>query len=107
MIWIAVVVLGAVGAILRAMVAERLPPLVATSAVNIAAAFLLGWTAGFDGALGAGVRVGLLGALSTWSTLANQLAELGRERRWVAATAYLTSTLVVGVAAAWVGLELA
>ncbi len=106
MIWAAVFVFGAVGAVIRAVVAERLPPLLATASVNVAAAFLLGWAVTFDGVLGAGIRVGLLGALSTWSTLANQLAELGRERRWVEAAAYLMATLVAGVGAAWIGLEL-
>ena len=106
MIWVAVFILGALGAVLRAVVAERLPPLAATASVNVAAAFLLGVAATFDGVLGAGIRIGLLGALSTWSTLANQLAELGRERRWVEAAAYLAATLIAGVTAAWIGLEL-
>ncbi len=105
MTWVTVLVLGAIGAVLRAVVSERLPPLVGTASVNIAAAFVLGWSVSLDGVLGVGMRIGLLGALSTWSTLANQLADLARRRRWTVAACYLGTTLAAGVGAAWLGLQ--
>lgn len=106
MSWLAIVVLGAAGAVLRALVTHRLTPLAATMLVNVAAAFLLGLTAAWDGALAAGVQVGLLGALSTWSTFAHQLAELVRTGRRPRAAVYLALTVVAGIGAAWIGLRL-
>ncbi len=101
-----IAVLGAVGAILRAVVTNRLPALVGTLAVNLAAAFFLGLSVELDGVAAIALRVGLLGALSTWSTLAHQLADLLRRGRRRPALLYLGSTLVGGVALAWLGLVL-
>lgn len=101
-----VVLLGAFGAMIRALLADRLPALAGTLAVNLSAAFLLGLCASWEGVLADGVRIGLLGAASTWSTLAHELAGLLRDRRAARAASYLTASLVLGVAAAWLGLEL-
>ena len=104
--WLAVGALGAVGAVMRALAGHRLPALAGTAVVNIGAAFLLGLTSAWDGAAGAGIRIGLLGALSTWSTLAHELAELDRSGQRGRAVWYLGITLVAGVATAWLGLSL-
>jgi len=101
-----VVILGAAGAVARALTARALPLLVGTIAVNLVAAFLLGLSASWTGAAAEGFRIGLLGAASTWSTLAHELATLLRERRYPTAAAYLVLSLALGVLAAWVGLQL-
>jgi len=43
------------------------------------------------------VGVGVAGALSTWSTLAGEIAELIKERRYVPAGTYLLATVLGGV----------
>lgn len=101
-----VLVLGALGAIARALASRTLPPPLGTLAINLAAAFLLGLSTSWTGIAADGVRIGLLGAASTWSTLANELATLLRDRRLVRAGIYLALSLVLGVFAAWLGLEL-
>jgi CrcB protein len=101
-----IAVLGAIGAILRAVVTNRLPAPVGTLTVNLAAAFLLGLSVEWDGVAAVALRVGLLGALSTWSTLAHQLADLLRRGRPRPAAIYLATTLVGGVACAWLGIAL-
>lgn len=101
-----VLVLGGLGAIGRAVATHTLPPLLGTLAINLLAAFVLGAVASWNGVLADGVRLGLLGAASTWSTLANELASMLRSRQILRASAYLIGTLVLGVLAAWLGLQL-
>lgn len=100
-----IVVLGGVGAVIRAATAHALPPLLGTLAVNVAAAFLLGLSFDWSGIWADGVRIGLLGAASTWSTLAHELATLARERRIALLAAYMFGTLTLGMLAAWTGLK--
>lgn len=106
MTWVAVAALGALGAALRAYAADRLSPLAGTAMINIGAAFLLGLTSNWSGLGGTAVQVGLLGALSTWSTLAHHVIDLARAGDHRRAAAYLGTTLVCGVGAAWIGLSL-
>lgn len=101
-----VICLGATGAVIRALVSRTLPPLLGTLAINLTAAFFLGLSTPWAGLLADGVRIGLLGAASTWSTLANELAMLLRDRRFFRAGLYVILSLLLGVGAAWVGLEL-
>ncbi|MEM7284929.1 MAG: CrcB family protein [Actinomycetota bacterium] len=76
-----------------------------TLSVNVAAAFVLGLLhEAADGTITV-LGVGLLGSLSTFSTVVRELVDT-TERRPVAAATYLTVTVVLGVAAAWVGVEL-
>lgn len=105
MLVLLVALLGAAGAVVRAHFARTLPPLFSTLAINVLAAFLLGASASWTGVVADGFRIGLLGAASTWSTLANELAALLRERHVARAGLYLGSTLALGVLAAWVGLQ--
>ena len=96
---------GALGAALRADVTKRLSHLdwpVATMALNTAASFLLGVF--IDQSVV--ITAGLLGALSTWSTLAYELVTLGRQRSLGHAAAAASVSLVAGVGAAWLGLQL-
>jgi CrcB protein len=104
--WSIIIALGAVGAVLRGLITHRWSPLVGTLIVNVGASFVLGLTAAWEGAAGAGVRIGLLGALSTWSSFAHQLAELIRTGRGRRAAAYLAVTMIAGVGAAWIGLTI-
>ena len=73
---------------------------VGTLAVNLAAALVLGLLAGVSGlhpALSALVGTGFCGALSTWSTFAFEVVELGLRRERVRAAAYLAITVVAGI----------
>ena len=79
---------------------------VGTFAVNVVGAFLLGLMAdaSADSQLVGGVAG--LGAMTTFSALVAELAELGASNRRLA-VAYGSATVVAGVGAAWLGIELA
>lgn len=95
--------LGAAGAVLRALATRANRPLPwGTFAVNLVAAFALGWLHGRTGWWADAAGIGLLGALSTWSTVA---AEVSLIRPRPLAAAYLGLTVVSVVAAAWLGLR--
>lgn len=80
--------------------------IVGTFVVNVVGAFLLGLMvdASADSQLVGGIAG--LGAMTTFSTLVAELAELGTSNRGLA-IAYGSATFVIGVGAAWLGLELA
>ncbi len=106
-----VVGLGGLGAVVRLVLARWGNEAVGgwpagTLVANVGAAFALGVIHGQFGDLGTAIGVGLLGALSTWSTLALEVMDRIRSGRWTTAASYLATTLVVGVAAAWLGLQL-
>lgn len=108
---VGVAVLGAVGASIRFGLARWGNGSVGgwpfgTFAANIASAFALGAIHGRFGDLGTAVGVGLLGALSTWSTLAIEVVDRLRSGRWPTGLGYLAATLAVGIAAAWAGLQI-
>ena len=46
---------------------------------------------------------GVAGALSTWSTLARELGQNVRQRRWRTVVGYATATLLAGLAGIWLG----
>ncbi len=97
-----------VGAAIRFSLAvrlnRRLP--IGTFCANLAAAFALGVFAPLGAELDPLVRIGLLGALSTWSTLALEVSEMLRRNERSEAWIYLAATVVSGVGAAWLGLQL-
>ncbi len=109
--YLAIALGGALGATIRYGVAELLPvgsggiPW-ATLIVNVTGAFLLGALA-----RGSEVRarwvlfagVGLLGSLTTFSTLA---LELSMRSSASLALTYALSTAILGIGAAWLGAEL-
>lgn len=100
---------AALGGLVRWWLAERFNsrqniPL-GTLTANLVASFAIGLLAGLDSTSDVVVRVGLLGALSTWSTLANEVLELYRHDRRRSAVIYLAVSLVGGVASAWLGLQ--
>lgn len=84
---------------------------VSTLIVNVLGAFLLGYLVArvwptAPTWLRAGLGVGLLGSFTTFSAVAVSLVSLGAAGQWMPALAYLAATLVLGLAAAWLGLRL-
>lgn len=108
MIVVLVAIGGACGAALRGVIGHgmnsRRPW--GTFAVNIAAAFCLGLAASLDGRAETVVGIGVLGALSTWSSLAHEVAMMVRRGDRANAAGWLLASIVLGIGAAWVGLVL-
>lgn len=113
-VWIAVALLGGLGATLRhvldAAVARRTPHTMPYGifVVNVTGAFALGLLAG-SGAGGDTLRIvgtGLLGAYTTFSTWMLQVHVMLRDGRRRAATTYLAGSLLVGLLALWGGRSL-
>ena len=94
------------GALLRWQAGRLLPQPLATLSVNVAGAFALGLLNGAADPLATIVGIGGLGALTTFSTLADDVRDL-----WTASTAkavaYVAATLALGLGAAAAGLALA
>lgn len=111
---ILVILAAAVGAVGRAWLSYRYNGRIALGILyaNIAAAALLGFFQTWNGlearshAGSMAIQIGLLGALSTWSSLAHEVAGHLRARRTDDALIALGLNLVLGVAAAWLGLLL-
>lgn len=103
--WALVVVAcgGAVGAVLRHLLAVGLGSLPGVLLANVVGAGALGGLLGAADRLPAwvvlGVGTGAAGALTTWSTLAVLTWQVGRRHPWRAA-AYLLLSVGLGVAAA-------
>lgn len=96
------------GAVLRFVFARQLNgdfP-IGTLAINLVASFALGVIVSLDDPLPTIVGIGALGALSTWSTAANEAATMSREDRGAMALAYLGLTCSSGILVAWFGLQL-
>lgn len=110
---------GAIGSLARYGLVTVFPVAVGTFptttfVVNVTGAFLLAFVletlvrrATPDHWLRYFFGVGVLGAFTTFSTLATELALLGRADRWGVAGAYAAASVVAGVAAVWLGLTLA
>lgn len=81
---------------------------IGTLAVNLLASFSLGLLVGadIDDTMSIIVGVGALGAMSTWSAAANEVAVLARKNEGAMALAYLALSVLSGVAFAWFGLRL-
>ena len=81
---------------------------VGTLLVNLLASTLLGLLVGADvgESMSLVVGVGALGALSTWSAVANEAAVMARRDDGALALAYLALTVLSGVMFAWFGLRL-
>lgn len=74
-------------------------------AANISASGLAGALTDLSGSLDWLANVGLLGAMSTWSTLAVAAAQLIRDRRPVLAATVLIGTTMGSIASAWALLQ--
>ncbi len=102
--------LAALGAVVRWRLAGRLDrpggwP-IGTLAVNVVGSSALGLLAGSAPSVMIAVGTGGLGALTTVSGVAAQVADLWKRRAGTAA-AYLTTTVVLSVAGATLGLAVA
>jgi fluoride exporter len=110
-LWAGVMVIGGVGAVCR-MLVDRVVSRrfksgfpVGTLAVNLSGAWLLG----FVGALAMSPHVALLagtafvGAYTTFSTWMLETQRLGEERQGRAAAVNIVISVVLGLAAAWLG----
>ena len=113
---LAVLVGGAVGTALRLGIDTVIPhgdadfP-ISTLAINTLGAFALGFLVarvwlGATSWLRAGLGAGLLGSFTTFSALAVSLVSLTAAGFGMLALAYLAATLVLGLAAAALGLRL-
>lgn len=107
---VAFVVAAAVGAVARygvGLILNRDFPW-GTLAVNLVASLVLGLvtTADWGRATTVVVGIGTLGALSTWSTVANEAAVMARYDEGRMALAYLTLTVLSGIVMAWIGLRI-
>lgn len=110
-IWAGVMLIGGVGAVLRFLVDRAVSKRVGrpfpfgTLAVNLIGAMLLGFFAGLalspHVALLAGTA--FVGSYTTFSTWMLETQRLGEERQVVAAFANIAVSVVLGLAAAWLG----
>jgi fluoride exporter len=113
--WAGVMLIGGIGSVLRFLVdrtvARRLarPFPFGTLTVNISGAALLGFLGGLalsrEAALLAGTA--FVGAYTTFSTWMLETQRLGEERRIWAAAANLVVSVLLGIAAAFIGQWLA
>ncbi len=94
---------GAIGTVIRWLVSRRDDEVpFGMIAANVVASAAAAWLVDLDGRSGWLVNVGLLGALSTWSTLAVATAALAAKGRRLLAAAVLIGTTATSIAAAWV-----
>ena len=109
MIALAFVVLAAVGGIARWQLTKlnTLSWPAGTFTANVGAAFVLGAIAGSSSTTLTLAGTALLGSYSTFSTIMRELADLGDAEGMGRAFGYLAATLVAGIGAALIGLELA
>ncbi len=110
---------GALGALARYAVSRALDGAggsfpVATLAVNLSGALLLGFLSVFlvdrievSPAVRNGINGGVIGAYTTFSTLSVEAITLAQHGRGGQAAAYLGASLVGGLALAWLGQRLA
>jgi CrcB protein len=107
---------GALGSVGRALAgwaipAGRLPW--GTIAVNIAGSVMIGWLMARFGAAGGDVRaqsfwvVGVCGGFTTFSAFSWQTFEQMQKGNWAAATANVVLSVVLCLAATWVGWRIA
>jgi CrcB protein len=113
-LWAGVVAIGGVGAVLRFLVDRAVSARAAgsfpygTLAVNLSGALLLGVLSGLalspQVALLAGTA--FVGSYTTFSTWMLETQRLGEERQLRPAVANIVVSLVLGLAAAWLGLSI-
>lgn len=109
MILLGVAAAAAIGSLVRALGtnydAGFMRQMYGTAAVNIVGSFLLGLFASSDMSTNmlAVIGVGGLGALTTFSTFISQLECITREGSPQGAVLYGSGSLIVGIAAAYVG----
>lgn len=108
MVAVAFVLAAAVGGLTRWQMTRlnRAGLPLGTGLVNVVAAFAAGLATCLGETAAVVVVTGLLGATSTFSTVTAELVELRSTHGWARSAGYAAVTAVVGVAAAWLGIEL-
>lgn len=110
--YIAVMVGGAIGAFLRASVGAIWPvhPMVATWGINVVGCLVLGFFNAYAARSGRvpetvrlGFGTGVMGGFTTFSTFSVQGVTLMQHGAWGEMALYVLGSLLVGVAAAWLG----
>ncbi len=98
---------GSLGAILRWVMAatDRIIPWGMMTA-NVIASAAAGALIDLDGSWRWLINVGVLGAMSTWSSLAVAAVRLTKQEGYRVAMAVLIGTTSASIAAAWVSLQL-
>jgi len=113
-VWAGVVVIGGVGAVLRFLVDRTVSGRitgsfpVGTLAVNISGALLLGFLSGLALSPHLALLVGtaFVGSYTTFSTWMLETQRLGEERQLRPAVTNIVASVVLGLAAAWLGLKM-
>ncbi|MCG7228717.1 fluoride efflux transporter FluC [Corynebacterium minutissimum] len=106
---LAVLIGGFVGGCARFTFTRILPSPTCTFAANITGAALAGVAYGYATHTQAPeyflplLAAGLAGGLSTWSTMAKELGEMIKAKRWWRLARYLFWTIGIGIAVAWRG----
>lgn len=104
---IGIVVAGAVGAVLRALFTTLdgsfNRQVAGTLGINVVGSFLLGLVASSSTNTMLIAGIGGLGALTTFSAFISQVERITREGRVGEAVLYAVSSLITGVAAAYLG----
>lgn len=110
MMWLALAVAGALGAVARAAVDVLLARLFATSrpiatvTINVVGAGIAGFVLAFGATSGGTViAVGFLGAFTTFSTTILHVVEFVRANRLLAALGHAIGPVIAATVAAWVG----
>jgi len=100
---------AALGASIRVLCIAHLngPFPTGTLIINLVASFGLGMLVNAEPPWDVVIGVGALGALSTWSSVANDVGALARQGEGPLALAFLVCTVATSILAAWVGLQLA
>lgn len=112
--WVLVATGGAIGAWLRFWISSRMngtfPSSIpyGTLTVNLGGAFALGWLlfAMNEGALYAWFGIGILGSLTTFSTLMLEIQTFLKRRAYGKLCLYATVTLCCGILLIWIGYHL-
>ena len=103
-------VAAACGAVLRAVLGGRLNvpggPAWGTLAINITGSFALGLLAGTSPEAATILGTGLLGAYTTFSSFARDVAGALELRQFTLAAGYVMASLFGSIGAAWLALEL-
>lgn len=110
-VWIGATLLGGFGAVARFLFDRAVNSRVSrpfpfgTLVVNLSGALLLGFLAGLalSPHLALMVGTGFVGSYTTFSTWMLETQRLGEERQVVAAFANIAVSVVLGLAAAWLG----
>ncbi|QRJ59682.1 CrcB family protein [Corynebacterium macginleyi] len=99
---------GFLGGAVRSGFTHLLPSPYCTFVSNILGSLIFGLAVGFSQLANAPFAyslfaLGVAGGLSTWSTMANELGEMLKQRHWWPLCKYLFWTVGIGVVLAWRG----